>query len=77
MIKNKYSIPLALELFDRMARVTYFSKLDLRLGYWQVWIAKRDEGKTTCLTSYGSSELLAMPFGCPNNILQLNDGCII
>ena len=35
-IKNKYSIPLAAELFDRLAKAWYFTKLDLRSGYWQV-----------------------------------------
>ncbi|RVW22379.1 Transposon Ty3-G Gag-Pol polyprotein [Vitis vinifera] len=49
-IKNKYLIPLAAELFDRLSKATYFTKLDLRLGYWQVWIATRDEGKTTYVT---------------------------
>ncbi|RVW82471.1 Transposon Tf2-8 polyprotein [Vitis vinifera] len=46
-IKNKYSIPLATELFDRLSKVSYFTKLDLRSGYWQVRIAAGDEGKTT------------------------------
>ena len=32
-IKNKYPIPLVVELFDRLSKVSYFTKLDLRLGY--------------------------------------------
>ena len=32
-IKNKYSIPLAAELFDRLSKASYFTKLDLRSGY--------------------------------------------
>ena len=32
-IKNKYPIPLAAELFDRLAKARYFTKLDLRSGY--------------------------------------------
>ena len=32
-IKNKYSIPLVTELFDRLAKAPYFTKLDLRSGY--------------------------------------------
>ena len=33
-IKNKYPIPLAAKLFDRLSKASYFTKLDLRLGYW-------------------------------------------
>ena len=65
-IKNKYLIPLAAELFDRLSKATYFTKLDLRLGYWQVWIATRDEGKTTYVTRYDSYEFLVIPFGLTN-----------
>ena len=32
-IKNKYLIPLITDLFHRLARATYFTKLDLRVGY--------------------------------------------
>ena len=65
-IKNKYPIPLAAELFDRLSKATYFIKLDLRSGYWQVRIAEGDEGKTTCVTRYGAYEFLVMSFGLTN-----------
>ena len=61
-IKNKYLIPLAIELFDLLAKAQYFTKLDLRSSYWQVRIAKGDEGKTICVTHYGSYEFLVMMF---------------
>ena len=35
-IKNKYPIPLAAKLFDRLSKASYFTKVDLRSGYWQV-----------------------------------------
>lgn len=64
-IKNKYPVPLVEDLFDRLSKATYFTKLDLRSGYWQVRIAAGDEGKTTCVTRYGLYEFLVMPFGQP------------
>ena len=65
-IKNKYPIPLAAKLFDRLAKARYFTKLDLRSGYWQVRVAEGDEAKTTCVTRYGSYEFLVMSFGLTN-----------
>ena len=37
-VKNKYPVPNADELFDRLGSVHIFSKLDLRSGYHQVRI---------------------------------------
>ena len=65
-IKNKYSIPLAVELFDRLSEVECLTKLDLRLGYWQVHVIEGDEAKTTCVTRCGSFDFLVMPFGLTN-----------
>lgn len=65
-IKNKYPIPLVADLFDRLCKATYFTKLDLRSGYWQVKVAEGDKSKTTCVTRYGSYEFLVMSFGLTN-----------
>ncbi|GJQ99458.1 hypothetical protein Tco_0522443 [Tanacetum coccineum] len=43
-------------LFDQLGKARYFSKLDLRSGYYQVWIAEGDEAKTTCVTSHTLEE---------------------
>ncbi|WKA00059.1 hypothetical protein VitviT2T_018451 [Vitis vinifera] len=65
-VKNKYPIPLIVDLFNQLGRARYFTKLDLRSGYYQVRIAEEDEPKTTCVTRYGSYEFLVMPFGLTN-----------
>ena len=65
-INNKYPIPMATKLFDRLSKVEYFTKLDLRSGYWQMRVAKGDEAKTTCVTRYESFEFLVMPFRLTN-----------
>jgi hypothetical protein len=39
-IKNKYPIPLVADLFDQLGGALFFSKLDLRSGYYQVRIAE-------------------------------------
>ena len=46
-VKNKYPVPLVADLFDRLSKASFFTKLDLRLGYWKVRIAEGDEPKTT------------------------------
>ena len=66
MVKNKYPIPLIVDLFNQLGRARYFTKLDLRSGYYQVRITEEDEPKTTCVTKYGSYEFLVMPFGLTN-----------
>nr|GEZ05333.1 hypothetical protein [Tanacetum cinerariifolium] len=64
-IKNKYPIPLIADLFDQLGKARYFTKLDLRSGYYQVRIAKGDEAKMTC----GSYVFLVMPFGLTNALV--------
>ena len=41
-VKNKYPIPLITDLFDQLGGARWFTKLDLRSGYYQVRIAEGD-----------------------------------
>ena len=65
-VRNTYPIPLIADLFDQLSGAKYFTKLDLRSGYYQVRIADGDEPKTTCVTRYGAFEFRVMPFGLTN-----------
>ncbi|KAL0293503.1 UNVERIFIED_CONTAM: RNA-directed DNA polymerase [Sesamum radiatum] len=65
-VKNKYPIPLVADCFDRLSRAKYFTKIDLRSGYWKVRIKEGDEAKTTVVTRYGAFKFLVMPFGLTN-----------
>ncbi|XP_070029011.1 uncharacterized protein [Nicotiana sylvestris] len=65
-VKNKYLTPLIADLFDRLGQAKYFTKVDLRKGYYQVHIAEGDEPKTACVTRYRAFKCLVMPFGLTN-----------
>ena len=65
-IKNNYPLSRIDDLFDRLAGAEFFSRIDLKSGYYQIRIANEDVEKTACCTRYGSYEFLVMPFGLCN-----------
>ena len=64
--KNKYPLPHPEDLLDQLGRAKYFTKIDLRSGYYQVRVAPEDTEKTAFTTRYGLYEFTVMPFGLTN-----------
>lgn len=66
-IKDAYTLPRIEDTLDRLDGATYFSKLDLKSGYWQVEIREEDKKKTAFTVGpLGFFECNRMPFGLTN-----------
>ena len=65
-IKNMYPLPRIDDLFDQLKDAKYFSKIDLKSGYYQLKIRLSDLPKTAFVTRYGQYEFTIMPFGLTN-----------
>jgi hypothetical protein len=65
-IKDRYALPLADELRDRLQGATIFTKLDLRGAYNLVRMKAGEEPKTAFRCRYGHYEYTVMPFGLCN-----------
>ena len=66
IIKNKYPLHNIDELFDQLQGVSYFSKIDLRLGYHQLRARGINIPKTAFRIRYGDYEFLVISFGLTN-----------
>jgi len=66
-VKNKYPLPLILELIAKLRGAKYFTKLDVRWGFNNVQIKEGDEWKAAFRTNRGLYEPLVMFFGLTNS----------
>lgn len=66
-VKDRYPLPRIDNLLDRLSRAKWFTKIDLRNGYYNVRMAEGEEWKTAWRSRYGSFEFLVLPMGLTNS----------
>ena len=62
-IKDVYPIPNMEDVLDSLGNAMWFSKIDLKSGYWQIVVEPSDRHKTAFITREGLFEFVVMPFG--------------
>jgi hypothetical protein len=65
-------MPTTEDIFAKLQKDVYFSKMDFSKGYWQIPVAKEDIPKTAFVTPEGNYHFLKMPFGMVNTTATFN-----
>jgi hypothetical protein len=63
---DTYPLPNMLDFPSKVAGCSWFSKIDLRKGYYQKPMHAEDITKSAAATPFGLYEFTCMPFGLPN-----------
>jgi hypothetical protein len=66
-IKNRYPLPLAANIINRLSGAKYFMKFNVQWGYTNVCIKEGDEWKAAFTTTRGLSKPHVMFFGLTNS----------
>ena len=66
-VRNNYPLLLILQLINKLKGSQYFTKIDLRWGYNNVWIKEGDKWKATFVCHRGSYEPTVMFFRLCNS----------
>ena len=79
-IRDSYNLPRIDDTIDTLIGAKYFTKLDLRSGYWQVEVEEADKAKTDfSFGNLGFYECNCMAFGltnAPATFQQLMERCM-
>ena len=67
-IKNRYPLPLAADIINRLTKAQYFTKFDVRWGYHNIRIREGDKWKGAIVTNRGLFEPRVMYFGMTNSL---------
>ena len=65
-IKDAYPLPRIDDSLEALRANSYFTKLDLLSGFWQIAMARNDREKTAIATPCGLQQFTVMPFGLTN-----------
>ncbi|OQD79076.1 hypothetical protein PENANT_c063G05271, partial [Penicillium antarcticum] len=64
--KDRYPLPLIDELLQRVNKAKFFTKLDIRQGFYRIRMAIDSEDLTTFRSRYGLFKYKVIPFGLTN-----------
>ena len=65
-LQEVWPLPIIKEILEKLSKSKWFSKLDLKCGYWQIKMGEKSITKVAFSTSDGHYEFLRLPFGLKN-----------